>query len=184
MNKRGKGKTGQVWVETVIYTLIAFVMIGLVLSYAKPVIEKMQDQAILEQSAEMMKSVDFKIYDMMGEGNTRVLSMAIKRGELIIDSTTDRLIFKMDSSYAFTEPGITGPGIEVNDGSLVESTTKKSGYYTVTLILDYSLKYNITYNGEDQEKSISKSSIPYNILVSNKGPDEGGGKTIIDFKIL
>ena len=29
-------KEGQVWVETVVYTLIAFVLIGLVLSFAKP----------------------------------------------------------------------------------------------------------------------------------------------------
>lgn len=31
-----RNRSGQVWIETVIYTLIAFVMIGLVLSYARP----------------------------------------------------------------------------------------------------------------------------------------------------
>ena len=45
MNKRG-----QVWVETVIYTLIALVMIGLVLSFVQPKIMELQDKATLQQS--------------------------------------------------------------------------------------------------------------------------------------
>ena len=48
---------GQIWIETVIYTLIIFVMIGLVLSFAKPKIEEMQDKAIIEQSIAMMKDI-------------------------------------------------------------------------------------------------------------------------------
>jgi uncharacterized protein (UPF0333 family) len=37
-----KNKRGQIWVETVVYTLIALVMIGLVLAFAKPKIEELQ----------------------------------------------------------------------------------------------------------------------------------------------
>ena len=42
-------KHGQVWVETVIYTLIAFALIGTVLTFVKPKIEEMQDSAIISQ---------------------------------------------------------------------------------------------------------------------------------------
>ena len=42
-----RGVNGQVWVETVTYTLIAIVMIGLVLSFAKPKIEELQDKTII-----------------------------------------------------------------------------------------------------------------------------------------
>ena len=40
MNK----KRGQVWVETVIYTLIALALIGTVLAFVKPKVEEMQDK--------------------------------------------------------------------------------------------------------------------------------------------
>ena len=59
--KRGKG---QVWIETVIYTLIAFVMIGLVLSYARPKIQEIQDQALIKQSTDMLKQIDSTLLSM------------------------------------------------------------------------------------------------------------------------
>jgi uncharacterized membrane-anchored protein YitT (DUF2179 family) len=59
-----KKRKGQVWIETVIYTLIAFVMIGLVLSYATPKIQELQDQAIIQQSIDMMKQIDSTISTM------------------------------------------------------------------------------------------------------------------------
>ena len=52
--KRGK-KNGQVWVETVIYTLIAFSLIAAVLAFVKPKIDELQDKAIIEQSIGMIK---------------------------------------------------------------------------------------------------------------------------------
>ena len=58
VNKRGHtakhslkhGIRGQVWVETVVYTLIAFIMIGLVLGVAKPKIEKLFRWSICGQN--------------------------------------------------------------------------------------------------------------------------------------
>ena len=52
--KRGKRKKGQIWVETVIYTLIAFAMIGLALSFVKPKIDEIQDRGIIEQSITLL----------------------------------------------------------------------------------------------------------------------------------
>ena len=45
-----KGTKAQIWIETVIYTLIAFVILGAVLGFAKPKIEELQDKSIIEQS--------------------------------------------------------------------------------------------------------------------------------------
>ena len=56
-----RGNRGQVWIETIIYTSIALLMIGLVLAYAKPKIEEFQDKATLEQSLEMVKEIDSTI---------------------------------------------------------------------------------------------------------------------------
>ena len=166
MNKRGGNKKGQVWIETVIYTMIAFVMIGLVLSYAKPAIEEKQDKAILEQSTELMKKIDSTILTIGSAGNKRVLDVLIKRGEFKINSTTDSLIFEMESKNIYTEPGIS-----IKDGSLTILTTKKSDYHLVTLNLNYANRWNITYLDEDKDKSISKSSTSYQIAISNKGND-------------
>ena len=48
--KRGFGSKGQIWVETMVYTLIAFALIGIVLMFVKPKIEEIQDTSIIEQS--------------------------------------------------------------------------------------------------------------------------------------
>ena len=52
---------GQVWVETVTYTLIALVLIGLVLSFTKPKIEELQDRTLIEQSIQVLKELDVAI---------------------------------------------------------------------------------------------------------------------------
>ena len=39
-------KGGQVWVETVVYTLIGLVLISLVLAFATPAIQKQKDNAV------------------------------------------------------------------------------------------------------------------------------------------
>jgi len=78
-------KIGQVWIETVIYTLIAFVMMGLILSYAKPKIEEIQDNALLKQSTEMLKTIDSTILTMGAAGNQRTPGVTIKKGSLTID---------------------------------------------------------------------------------------------------
>ena len=57
--KRGytKNKRGQIWVETMVYTLIAFALIGLVLAFVKPKIQETQDKAIIEQSVNILKDI-------------------------------------------------------------------------------------------------------------------------------
>jgi hypothetical protein len=177
MNKRGR--RGQVWLETVIYTMIAFVMIGLVLTYAKPKIEEMQDSAILKQSTEIMKEIDSTILTMGATGNKRILEINIKKGNLRINGTTDAFIFDMDSRNAYTEPGL-----DVHDGSVVVHTIKKSGYNTVTLTLNYSNNYNITYNGEDKDKLLSKAATSYRISISNDGEELVSKKIKMDVRIL
>src|SRR3989344_7977654 len=49
---------GQIWVETVVYTLIAFTLIGLVLAFIKPKIEEIQDKGIVEQSVSVLQDMD------------------------------------------------------------------------------------------------------------------------------
>lgn len=171
-----KNKRGQVWIETVIYTLIAFVMIGLVLSYARPKIEEIQDNALLKQSTEMLKEIDSTILQMGAAGNQRILSLGIKKGNLIIKSSEDKIVFEMDSKNVYSEPDKI-----INDGSVEVYTQKKSSFNTVTLTLDYSGKYNIQFNGKEEEKAISKSSTPYKLLISNLDVE---GEIVMNIKLI
>jgi type II secretory pathway pseudopilin PulG len=170
-------KSGQVWIETVIYTLIAFVMIGLVLSYAGPKIQEAQDQAIIQQSVEMMKQIDSTILTIGATGNQRVIEIGIKKGDLKIDGVNNKLVFEIETQSVYSEPGEN-----INDGSIVILTEEKSGFNLVTLTTDYSQSYNIQFDGTEVLKKISKSSNSYKLTILNKGED-ANGKIVLDFSV-
>lgn len=180
-----KNRKAQVWVETVIYTLIALTIIGLFLSLAKPKIEEIQDKAIIEQSIEMLEDINNIILSIVqgGAANQRVIELGIKKGSLKIDGKKDQLVFELEGRYTYTEPGENGqPGEYINIGNIIASTRKRGKLSKVTLISNYSDIYNITYRGSDEIKVISKSSAAYKISISNKG--ESDGKNIIDIIII
>lgn len=183
MKKRGQTKIllcnffpknhgGQVLIETVIYTLIAMVLIGLVLAFARPKILELQDKAVLEQSLGMIKDIDNIILTMGGAGNQRLFEINLKSGSLTIDGEKNEMIFGMQSRYLYSEPGKT-----VKDGNILINTEKKGEINFVNFTRDYSTQYNITYGGMDQTKVISQSATAYKLLISNKG----GDPQIIDF---
>jgi hypothetical protein len=171
-------KSGQVWVETVTYTLIALIMIGLVLSYVKPKIEQIQDKAIIDQSADVLKNVDNIILSIKDiPGNQRLIDIGIKKGEFIIDGIDNKISFQMDSTDEYSEPGEN-----LSDGKMIVYTEKKGKINTVTLTFYYNGKYNITYMGEHEIKEITQSPTSYKILISNKGKDSDGN-AMIDFEV-
>jgi len=100
-------KRGQVWVETVTYTLIALIMIGLILSFAKPKIEEMRDQLIIEQSIKMVKEIDQTIFEVgdSATGNKRELKVMLKKGLININGENNTITFVMESRSVYSEPG-------------------------------------------------------------------------------
>jgi len=169
-------KKGQVWIEALIYTLIAFAMIGIVLAIVKPKIEELQDKAIIEQSIVMVKDIDAKIMEItqMGPGNQRLIILGIKKGILKIDGGNDKIIFEIEGKHTYSEPGVN-----VFDGNIIIHTEKRGEFNKVTLTRDYKEEYNITYQGKDELKSITKAPTSYKLSISNKG----GDKTVIDIEI-
>jgi len=172
-------KRGQIWVETVIYTLIAFAMIGLVLAFAKPEIERIQDKAIIEQSIQVMEDIDITITELVqgGSGNKRLIELKIKEGVLKIDSGNDKILFELEGKHTYSEPGV-----EITEGNLKIYTKQQGKLNFVNITRNYSGTYNITYDGTDDLKSISKAPTPYNILISNNGKD-ASEKIIINIEI-
>jgi hypothetical protein len=172
---------GQIWIETVMYTLIAFVMIGLVLTFAKPKIEELQDKALIDQSIRMLKDMDQIIFLLIqgGPGNQREIELGIKKGELKIDAINDKIIFEMQSSHIYSEPREI-----VNDGNLIVYTETKGNLNIVNLTSDYSGSYNIKYDGKDELQILTASSVPYKLFLSNDGDIDEYNKIIIDINLI
>lgn len=169
-----KNYRGQVWVETVIYLLISFVMMGLVLSFIRPKIEELRDKAIIEQSLEIIKDIDNLIVTIGSPGNKRLIEVGIRKGELVIDSQNDKITFEMDSRYLYTEPG------KIVDIGNIQAFTEVNGKNSIiTLKRDFSSEYNITYKGEEVVKTLAKVSAPYRLFLTNEG--KLSNKIVINF---
>jgi hypothetical protein len=138
-------KKGQIWIETLIYTLIAFVVIGLVLSFVNPKIEELRDKMIIEQSIGMMEDINSIVLSLMqgGSGNKREIELGIKKGVLTIDGINDRVLFEIESRYTYSEPGKN-----ISHGNILTHTQKQGKLNIVTLTSDYSGDYNIIYQGQ------------------------------------
>lgn len=173
MRKRGESnfinnKYAQVWIETVIYTLIAFILIGAVLAFAKPKIEEMQDKAYIEQSISMIKELDDTVLEIVrgGSGNKRKLEVSIKKGDLEINAIENTIIFEIESRYVYSQPGE-----EISDGNFIIKTEKLGDLNTVTIKRVYP-SYDIKFTGAEEIKTISTAATPYKIFIENKGKTE------------
>ncbi len=172
-----RGKRGQVWIETVIYTLIALVMIGLVLSFAMPKIKELQDKAVIEKSITMMKEIDSIILDIGIPGNKRTVGVVIKEGELKIDGDNDKLVFEMESEYIYGE---IGRGIV--DGNLIILTEKTGSANIIKITRSYGISYDLKYQGQDEEKILSASSTSYKLSIENE--EIINEKIVINFEVI
>jgi hypothetical protein len=158
------GSMGQIWVETMVYTLIAFALIGLVLAFVKPKIEETQDKGIIDQSIRILESIDFVIRTLGGPGNQRVLEIGLNKGTIFVDGENDTIFFKMDSKYVYSQPGE-----KIYVGGVLTNTEKKGSVNEVTLIRNYSGEYNITFQNRDELKEITRASTPYKFIILDKG---------------
>ena len=174
-----KNKSGQIWVETVIYTLIAFVLIAAVLAIAQPRIAEIQDKAFIDQSLGVMKDIDNILLSLAqgGIGNKRIVELGIKKGSLKIDGARDELVFEIESAYLYSEPGR-----EISNGDILINTREKGDDFIVNMAQNYTGRYNLTYNGKDESKTLGESSTSYKLFISHKGKDPSN-KIIIDFEI-
>lgn len=172
-----KNYRGQIWVETVIYTLIALVMIGLVLAFARPKIQELQDKTIIDQSITMMKEIDSTILNLGGQGNRRIIELGIKKGSLTLDGSRNKLFFEIESQFEYSEPGRP-----ISDGNLTIYTEKIGSANFVNITKDYSYAYDVRFEGLDEQKILTKSSVAYKLSITNDGIENT--KTIINMELI
>jgi len=171
-------KRGQIWVETVIYTLIAFSLIGLVLAFVIPKVEETRDKGIIEQSIGILQDIDSLIRNLGGPGNVRNLELGISKGIMTIDSANEKIFFELESKYQYSQPGE-----DVNVGKIIVHTEEIGKINIVNLTLDYIGQYNLTYQGREETKEITKAAVPYKISISDEGTDSQG-KVIINLEVI
>ena len=171
-NKKMK-KRGQVWIETVIYTLIGLSIIAILLAVLKPVIQEKQDQIVIEQSIDMLNQINEKVNDVLyyGVGNSRTIDIKIKTGQLTIDPYNENIVFSMKSDHKYSEIDQ-----EVSIGKIIALTEESGKVYNVSLILYYNL--DITHDSGNLDSDLKKytpAPTPYRVIVTNNGDN-------IDFK--
>ena len=164
-----KNKKAQIWVETVIYTLIGLVLIGTVLAFATPVIQKQQDKSTIDRTVSAMSEIDNAITNVKNAGisNARVIDFLISEGSFTIDGEDDTIFFQIDeSSYAFSEVRTT---VDISGTNIRSRTVEQGNKFGVTLSLNYDGKLNITYNGKDKITTLGASPNPYRLIIENGG---------------
>ncbi|MEK6928915.1 MAG: hypothetical protein AABW65_03090 [Nanoarchaeota archaeon] len=158
-------KKGQIWVETVLYTLIGLMLIALVLGFMTPKIKETRDNLLIGQSIDTLNLIDSKINEVIsqGEGNTRNVDFTMKKGELIINAKDNKIIFKIIGlSKPYSEPGINIPY-----GRVIMFSEEGAKTSSITLTLDYK-NTDIVYNKNDEEKAFSSAPIPYKFSIRNE----------------
>ena len=87
-------KKAQIWVETVIYTLIGLSLIGVAIALITPKINETRDNAIVEQSIGALSVFDREINDVLESGadNLRVIeTFSLRRGKLTVDGVNEKV---------------------------------------------------------------------------------------------
>ncbi len=179
MEKLIKKKSGQIWVETVIYMLIGLAIIGTLLAIIIPRYGEQEDKIIANQAINLLNRIDTRIRDLRyyGSGNTRMVKSDVKSGNLFIDGEKDVIKIVMESSIAYSEVGE-----KVKEDRIYLKTDELGDIYRVEMGLNYSGQINITYNGEEGRRDFPKSATAYELVISNRGR-VSNDMTNIDFSL-
>jgi len=164
--KKSVNRKGQVWVETVIYTLIGLAILGIILAIVKPQIDEMKDKAVVDQSIENMLLISEKIdAASVTSGSSRVADVQIKKGKVVVNAQEDYIRYiQEDSRIEFSEPGVNVPF-----GRLNVTTTQKVELYDIAVSLYY-YDIDIRFDGDtDKIREFEAGPTPYKVKIVNKG---------------
>jgi len=124
----------------------------------------------------MLNKIDNAITEILqsSPGNTREVDISIKAGSLTIDGTNDQIVFNLDKShYQLSEPNK-----KVDFGNIAVYTHPFNDINNINMSLNYT-QYNLTYQKGDTIKTITTSSTPYSLFITNYN----GAKINIDFSL-
>lgn len=175
MRKIIESKRAQVWIETVIYTLIGLAIIGILLAVSKPKFDAMKDQTIIQQTISSMNTINSKILEVKDlPANKRPVELQVSKGIFKVDSVNNKISWQLDSKFQYSELGV-----DVQVGTLMARTTAGNPY-KVEFWSQFS-NLDITSDGQEVREAV-EASTPYTVYIENKGISSDG-KPIIDITI-
>ncbi len=160
-------KRGQVWVETVIYTLIGLTIIGILLAVATPKIEEMKDRLRINEVIDILGKIDLAVTDVRSAPqNARILDLEVSKGKLVVNSTSETIYWKLDSTYEYSQ---SGKDVAIGD---VNVRTKQTGsVYEIKIFKTFDL--NISTKDSSGTTTdfleLDEASIPYNLRIASVG---------------
>ncbi len=159
-------KQAQIWVETVIYTLIGLSILAVILSIVTPKIQESKDKAVIDQSVTILDELSRDIDQIkFTAGNSWPVQIKFDKGKFVVDGVHDEIYFLFEKSQiAYSEVGE-----EITRGRIKIKTTKIGKDIEVRLSLSYAGVLNITSKGEDRVQTFQSASIPYDLFVENLG---------------
>ena len=181
-----KNNKAQVWVETVVYTLIGLTVIGIILSMALPQIDKAKDKALIEQTVTALNILNQKISEVeQAPGNSRVVEFSISKGKLEIDSSASSSESKGLIRYTLgdTKLELSEVGQDIKQGNIILRTEKMPARFKITLTMEYP-NLNITNENGEEIKTLQAGTTPYKIIIENKETSSTQENTKIEFSII
>ncbi|MDD5191962.1 MAG: hypothetical protein PHH54_04940 [Candidatus Nanoarchaeia archaeon] len=174
-------KKGQIWVETVVYTLIGLTVIAIILSMALPQIEKSKDKALIEQTVTALNILDKKISEVeQAPGNSRVVELGISKGRLDIDADNNLIKYTLED----TKLELSEIGENITQGNIVLRTEKMPARFRIILTMNYPNLDITNKNGDGGIKTLQAGTTPYKIVMQNKETSSPGQNTNIEFSII
>ena len=177
-----KRKLAQIWMETLLYTVVGLAIIGAVLSFAIPKLEQNKERAIISEQISTLKILDALVLDLANApaGNTRIYSVSIDRGVLTIDGVKNAIYFSIpEIGVKYSEESVV-----VRDGRvsvLTSSAGKKK--YTIDLSTSYDISgINLTVDGHDNTMELTPAPTPYTLQIAKEQSfhvDSTTGKNVI-----
>lgn len=160
-------KNAQVWIETVLYTLIGLALIGMVLAFIMPKINETKDRLAVDQTTEALNDLASKMDSI--PGNIRQMDFTMRRGEMTVDSPNNKILFVFND---ITKP-LSEIGQEIPQGKIIMLTEKGQKYYKVSLILDLNKTVDLKYKNTEETFKFVASPRPYKIEISSLSPYGG-----------
>jgi len=170
----------QVWIETVIYTLIGLTIITIIISAATPQIEKIKDKGIVTNMFGVLDDLDSKISAVMqAEGAIRNVPIVMSKGSLEINSSDNFLRYTLDN----TRLELSEPGEEIIQANIKIKTERMGSRFRIILTREYN-DLNITFNNENVLRTLRGGGAAHSLVIQNIGDNLPSEPTHIDFKLL
>jgi type II secretory pathway pseudopilin PulG len=172
---------GQIWIETVIYTLIGLTILAIVLALATPQLQKIKERAVIQQTANVLRTIDERLASVVDSpGNVRIVGVQITQGRIDIDPLSNTISYVLDESRL----ELSEVGENISEGNILVRTDAVGSRFRISLTLNYSGTYNLDNGGSTNLLTLQAGTTPYKLRLENVGDSGFDDPVHIDLSVL